>query len=453
MSTNNIQSNKNIYTLATISEALECTSVPGVMTLRLDTTIKVRASEWRDCLLEISESCAVKWIIHNSNKQPTDITAEEAKDSAMRVVQKRTKKNKCSALLHVRGFFKMPEWYEITLTKDHTEHTPGDVHKDIHTLPLAKKYLHELSQQLEQSSKSASQIRIDMLRAIDRYRRNSECKVNYYDIWNLMNKINKTLYHFDKDEMISFMIWINEKLPAMNFSIFKANTSYSPSLNVFACGFMSPIQQNKMKNAASFCLHATYGISEKIDKILYTLLIRDEEIGRGWPVAYMITNDRDRLQNKRLNKLVFILVYDVEYYLSQEYNRVISNNGAMSAFTRKQRIRKIEAEEVDDDEREARIVAPNSVDSRQWQVQSFVDQNTAYVVEVSDTNTIISCTCFDFKRRYRPCKHMYLLKMHTSNSIFFSTTSAITTNQIHTPQTPQNTENPSNRSRLFLTSV
>ncbi|OAD74578.1 hypothetical protein PHYBLDRAFT_67505 [Phycomyces blakesleeanus NRRL 1555(-)] len=281
MSTNNIQFNENIYTLATISEAMECISVPGVMTLRLDITIKVRTSKWRDCLLEIGKSCAVKWIICNSNKQSTDITAEEAKDSgikmcfsqeylchragtyeskaAMRVVQKRTKKNKCSALLRVRGLFKTPEWYEITLTKDHTEHTPGDVHEDIHTLPLAKKYLHELSQQLEQSSKSASQIRIDMLRAIDRYGRNSECKVNYYNIWNLMNK---------------------------------ANTSYSPSLNVFACGFMSPIQQNKMKNAASFCLDATHGISEKIDEILYTLLIHDEEIGRGWPVAYMITNDR-----------------------------------------------------------------------------------------------------------------------------------------------------------------
>ncbi|KAL0074229.1 hypothetical protein J3Q64DRAFT_1842234 [Phycomyces blakesleeanus] len=191
MPTNNIQSNKNIYILATISEALECTSVSGVMTLRLDTTIKVRTFQWRDCLLEIGESCAVKWIIRNSNKQPTDITAEEAKDSgikmcfsqkylchhagtyeskaAIRVVQKRTKKNKCPALLCVRGFSKTSEWYEITWTKYHTEYTPGDVHEDIYTLPLAKKYLHELSQQLEQSSKSASQIHIDMLRAIDRY--------------------------------------------------------------------------------------------------------------------------------------------------------------------------------------------------------------------------------------------------------------------------------------------
>ncbi|OAD66587.1 hypothetical protein PHYBLDRAFT_175135 [Phycomyces blakesleeanus NRRL 1555(-)] len=140
----------------------------------------------------------------------------------------------------------------------------------------------------------------------------------------------------------------------MNFSIFGANTSYSPSLNVFACGFMLLIQQNKTKNAASFCLDIMSGISEKIDEILYTLLIRDEEIGRGWPVAYMITNDRvfmKRSRNKRLDKLVFVLVHDVEYYLSQEYDRVMSNNRAMSAFTREQRICEMEAEE-DDDERE-----------------------------------------------------------------------------------------------------
>ncbi|OAD78862.1 hypothetical protein PHYBLDRAFT_140913 [Phycomyces blakesleeanus NRRL 1555(-)] len=432
MSTVNITPmNENIYTLATISEALECSSIPGVMTLRLNNTIRT---------------------ICNSNKRRTDITAEEAKNSGikmcfsqkyschcsgtyeskteMRVVQKRAKKNKCPALLCVREFFKTPEWYEITLTKDHADHTP------------------------EQSSKSASQIRIDMLRTIDRYGRSSDCKVNYYNIWNLMNK----------NQMISFMIWINEKLAAMNFSIFKTNTSYSPSLNLFTCGFMSPIQQNKMKNAVSFCLDATYGISGKIDEILYTLLIHNEEIGRGWPVAYMITNDRDvgpivqwlqfltsslllvnpkqitidcclakvhaiqttffttqiqfcifhitqawnrklsdsvkisgsllsearllhdkmmkslqeiknwctenkfklwsrayfecqfshmftnnyieswhnqlktvfmkRFRNKRLDKLIFIFVHNVEYYLSQKYDRVMSNNEAMSAFTR-----------------------------------------------------------------------------------------------------------------------
>ncbi|OAD81091.1 hypothetical protein PHYBLDRAFT_62146 [Phycomyces blakesleeanus NRRL 1555(-)] len=198
MSINNTQSNKTIYTLATISQALECSSVPEVMTLRLENIIR------------IGEACAVKWVICNTNKQPTNITAEEAKatgiklcfsqeyschhwgtyesKATLRVVQKQTKKNKCSALLHVKEFFKTPEFYEFVVTKDYAEHTPGDMRSSICTLPFAKKYLHELAQQLEQSSKSASQIRIDMLRAVDRYGRKSERKVNYYDIWNLINK-------------------------------------------------------------------------------------------------------------------------------------------------------------------------------------------------------------------------------------------------------------------------
>jgi hypothetical protein len=47
-----------------------------------------------------------------------------------------------------------------------------------------------------------------------------------------------------------------------------------------------------MKNALSFCLDTTHGISQNIDQVLYTLLIRDNAIGRGWPVGFMITNDK-----------------------------------------------------------------------------------------------------------------------------------------------------------------
>ncbi|OAD68776.1 hypothetical protein PHYBLDRAFT_150368 [Phycomyces blakesleeanus NRRL 1555(-)] len=209
--------------------------------------------------LHISEGTAIK---------DYSLGTYESK-AALRVVQKRTKKNKCSALLCVKGFFKTFKFYEFVVTKDHAEHTPGDMPSDICTLPLAKKYLHELAQQLEQSSKSASQIRIDMLRAI-----------------------NEKLYHFDKDQMTSFLIWINNKLPALNFNIFKANTSYSPDPSAFAYGFMSPVQQEKMKTATSFCLDATHAISSNMNEILYTLLVRDEDIGRGWPVAFMVTNDQ-----------------------------------------------------------------------------------------------------------------------------------------------------------------
>ncbi|OAD67261.1 hypothetical protein PHYBLDRAFT_151513 [Phycomyces blakesleeanus NRRL 1555(-)] len=491
-----------------------------------------------NCPKKIGEACAVKWVIRNTNKQPTNITAEEAKatgiklcfsqeyschrwgtnesKAALRVVQKRTKKNKCSALLCVKGFFKTPKFYEFVVTKDHAEHTPGDMRSDICTLPLAKKYLHELAQQLEQLSKSASQIRIDMLRAVDRYGRKSKRKGNYYDIWNLMNKINKKLYHFDKDQMTSFLIWMNNKLPALNFNIFKANTLYSPDPSAFAYGFMSPVQQEKIKTATSFCLDGTHAISSNVNEILYTLLVQDEDIGRGWPVAFMqkftpfrqlslqhpfnfasftvkipgslisearilrgvmmkslqeiiyeedidefhhkivqfkedfddqesfldyfernwcteakfkiwsrayherqfshmLTNNyieswhnqlktvfMKRSRNKRLDKLVFVLVHNVKYYLTQEYKRVMSNNGPMSSFTRQQRIHEMEAEEVDDDDKEMMIVASGTAEDVNWQVWSFVNENTAYVVQVAEPNLIILCTCFGYQQRYKP---------------------------------------------------
>ena len=46
-----------------------------------------------------------------------------------------------------------------------------------------------------------------------------------------------------------------------------------------------------MRNAISFCLDATHDVSQGVDVIMYTLLIRDEEICLGWPVGYMMTND------------------------------------------------------------------------------------------------------------------------------------------------------------------
>ncbi|EIE76945.1 hypothetical protein RO3G_01649 [Rhizopus delemar RA 99-880] len=47
-----------------------------------------------------------------------------------------------------------------------------------------------------------------------------------------------------------------------------------------------------MKNPKAFCLDVTPSISNNLSDILYTLIVRDDSIGRGWPVAYMVTNDR-----------------------------------------------------------------------------------------------------------------------------------------------------------------
>ncbi|OAD77053.1 hypothetical protein PHYBLDRAFT_68138 [Phycomyces blakesleeanus NRRL 1555(-)] len=411
----------------------------------------------KECLTEIGKACAVKWVIRNTNKQPTNITAEEAKATGIKlcfsqkyschhwgtyeskatlhVVQKQTKKNKCPALLHVKEFFKTPEFYEFVVTKDHAEHTPDDIHSDICTLPLAKKYLHELAQQLEQSSKSASQIRIDMLRAVDRYGRKSERKFNYYDIWNLMNKLSDSV-----------------KIPG----------SLSSEAQILRSMMMKSLQEIIYEEDIDEFHHKIVQFKEEFDdqESFLDYFERNwctEAKFKIWSRAYherqfshMLTNNyieswhnqlktvfMKRSRNKRLDKHVFVLVHDVEYYLTQEYERIMSNNGPMSSFTRQQRICEMEAEEVDDDDREMMIVAPGIAEDVNWQVQSFVNKNTTYVIQVAEPNLIISCTCFDYQQRYKPCKHMYLLKMHTNRSLYFSLPSVTSTNVIQLVSTSE----------------
>ncbi|KAG2193588.1 hypothetical protein INT47_007391 [Mucor saturninus] len=542
-------------------------------------TIKVESASCKECLAEINEACAYGWRITNSNKQPINLSLEEAKARNIslrfsqqycchragtyksvakdRPVQKKSKKFDCKCTLRVRSFYAYPEFYEFIIEKDHTNHVPRDFMDDIRTLSLPRDRLHEILQQLKHSSTTPRQIRIDMLKAADSYGRKSPRKVNYHDIWNTMNKVDKEMYHFHKDHMVTFKIWIETKLPSEGYECFAGKLAYTEDPSLFACGFVSPDQKIRMKNSSAFCLDATHSISSNMADILYTLIIRDNRIGRGWPVTYMITNDhgtepivewlqhlRDarllvdpeqftidscqaevnaitntfdpaktkiqycvfhvtqawnkhlasvsvpeflpaqnrvlrgemmsylqrivyeedldqfhqkivgfqeeyaeqtkfmdyfvknwctedkfktvflgRVRNKRLDKLVFVFVNDVEYYLLQEFERVIQGNGAMSLFFKQQRIRELEAEEIDDENRTRMVGGPSDVDGeriRRYQVSSFVDgASIDYSIEVTIDDVIMSCSCYNFGKRRQPCKHMYLLKNHTNYSLHF----------------------------------
>lgn len=48
-------------------------------------------------------------------------------------------------------------------------------------------------------------------------------------------------------------------------------------------------------------------------------------------------------------------------------------------------------------------------DSGDWFVESFINENSAYVVFVDEDKVVQSCTCFYFKRNQSNCKHMHLL--------------------------------------------
>ncbi|EIE75762.1 hypothetical protein RO3G_00466 [Rhizopus delemar RA 99-880] len=206
MSSNN--NNNTAYTLAIIHEALTPSSLGGVMQLATGIIIKVDSAAWKECLTEINEACAYGWRIFDSNRQKGDVTAEEAKARNIslcfsqqhcchrvgtykivaknRPVQKKSKKVDCKCTLH-----------------------PFD----------CLDCLHEILQQFQNSSKAPRQIRVDMLKAADTFGRKSHRKINYHDIWNIMNKVDKELYHFHKDHMGSFRIWMDQKLPKKVFIV------------------------------------------------------------------------------------------------------------------------------------------------------------------------------------------------------------------------------------------
>ncbi|KAG1057086.1 hypothetical protein G6F43_001059 [Rhizopus delemar] len=202
MSSNN---NNTAYTLAIIHEALTPSSLDGVMQLAIGIIIKVDSAAWKECLTEINEACAYGWRIFDSNRQKGDLTAEEAKARNIslcfsqqhcchrvgiykivaknRPVHKKSKKVDCKCTLHVRGYYAYPQYYEFVIEKYHINHVPDDFLDDILDC------LHEILQQFQNSSKAPRQIRIDMLKAADTFGRKSHRKINYHDIWNIMNKV------------------------------------------------------------------------------------------------------------------------------------------------------------------------------------------------------------------------------------------------------------------------
>jgi hypothetical protein len=389
--------------------------------------------------------------------------------------------------------------------------------------------------------------------------------------------------------MESANIWLDEKLQPKGYIIFRGNLqSYSSNVNLFAFGFMSPFQKDRLATVNTYCLDATYSITKRADDILYTLVIRDPHLGRGFPCGYMVTNDHSlgpivqwlqflkeesvivnplqftidcsdsetnainnifpdcsiqyclfhvsqawnrqlalkvkavsrvpaenrvlrsevhtylkmilyeadkdlfharieefihryedsqpafinyfrsnwcneakynlwsrayhpiefshmltnnyieswhnqlksiflrRSRNKRLDRLIFVLSVEVEYFYHEEFDRVEVNHGPMTPAEKERRRVRLAAEAVPEDRRIEMITGPSGSNehadfdnvavsvSGDWIVDSFIDENGAYVVSVDEDKTVKSCTCYYFRKNQSNCKHMHLLCLQVS---------------------------------------
>ena len=173
--------NEIIYSLENIHHALSPGTISGVYALTC--SIKVKASDWQDCLEEISELCAMKWVVFSSNKQPTSMDTQEALQKKIRMrysdkfichrsgsyasvardegrpTKKKSMKAGCTASLSIKCYFTEPEVYHfIPVVQEHAFHIPGDQVDDLRCLPLSRRYLWKIQNELEHSSKSARQM-------------------------------------------------------------------------------------------------------------------------------------------------------------------------------------------------------------------------------------------------------------------------------------------------------
>lgn len=136
-----------------------------------------------------------------------------------------------------------------------------------------------------------------------------------------------------------------------------------------------------------------------------------------------------RARNRRLDRLVFILTGDVEFYFEEEVERIALQNGKMSPLERELSIRSYTANQVPNMSLPLMIThpandnpsSPENINNGIWKISSFNEANSsdvAYTVLIQNS-LIVNCSCPDFTRRQAPCKHMYLLKRYTSVDLSF----------------------------------
>ena len=116
------------------------------------------------------------------------------------------------------------------------------------------------------------------------------------------------------------------------------------------------------------------------------------------------TNYLQRKRNRRLDRLIFILVDDVHVDFMHNTARMTTNIGRMSSETRDARKRMIVVKEI------------NELSLEDMAQKVYIDEEVCYIVKPFTTEVVYdisteqgmmtACNCIDFQRNRRVCKYM-----------------------------------------------
>ncbi|ORE06922.1 hypothetical protein BCV72DRAFT_327589 [Rhizopus microsporus var. microsporus] len=114
-----------------------------------------------------------------------------------------------------------------------------------------------------------------------------------------------------------------------------------------------------------------------------------------------------RKRDRRLDRLIFILVDDAHTDFMHNTARMAANIGRMSSETRKARKRMIAAGEI------------NKLSLEDMAQKVYIDEEACYIVKSFTTEVVYNilteqgmmtaCNCIAFQLNRRPCKHMHLV--------------------------------------------
>ncbi|CEP13527.1 hypothetical protein [Parasitella parasitica] len=115
-----------------------------------------------------------------------------------------------------------------------------------------------------------------------------------------------------------------------------------------------------------------------------------------------------RKRNRRVDRLIFILVNDVEPDYIHNICRISLNIGRMGPEERKRRRREMDAAGINEAVLSIMIEEPDK-ESNVYRVKSFTDELLFYDIDVIDRE-MRTCSCSEFQWHEIACKHMYLLR-------------------------------------------
>ncbi|OAD80242.1 hypothetical protein PHYBLDRAFT_140246 [Phycomyces blakesleeanus NRRL 1555(-)] len=298
-----------VRTLRDIGSALGPSTISNVMKLKSNIWIISHPNRHSSAVDITKKKCVLFSQVYSCHRGGS----YEPESREKHPIQRKSKKVSCKATLTITCYADKSHVYVFDFIANHTNHIPGDIKTDLGLIPLTRGRVDDIVARLTASpGSSARKIRLEILCDIDQqeYSLNRR-KINYFDIYNKILAINQTIFHLHKDDFKSMKMWFTEKLSPKGFIIFEGNLqTYSNDESLYACRFTLPFQQIKIKAAAKFCMDATYSITQKSNDILYTIVIRDEELDRGFPCAYMLTNDHSLgpiiqwLKHLKVNQLV-----------------------------------------------------------------------------------------------------------------------------------------------------